>query len=776
MSWDDLSMREKAAMMRVAVKNKIFDIDNIKKQYNSYAEGGNYTVGNLVETIQDPQATLIYNNGVVLPEITVTPNGNYINNSYDNIRLHLKSNRGKINRFDNGGSGVQKKTNRRINNQVLRPSVQDTSFTLPSYTFDMTKPFYEQIPYNPQFLPYEYNKPIQRGDFKEVQFSNLLGGLHRVLKEQQKQQLESLSKLSRQEVKTLQKQLLDEGYYRENIEQFNKTEVEDLQKKLVKKGYLPSNREIDGIVGKKTIKAYEQYLQDTQVDGIVGNKTRQAYKKSLSLEDNQSKDPGIEKQDGCAEWLTKKFDTAVGGSKQSGVILNAWQMPKSIENAGGQMLLNLYDNPEFAEVKNINDLRKVSEKALAENKGKFDFSQLEVGDVVGVYIRGSSSIGKALREGTTYNSHVGIVVDYAEDGSPIVEHKMPDGVRRQNIKELQNKITVVARPKINQANVPTLKFTPKESQYEVDNEKINFSDNMRQYMNSIAGAKDIMQKLFPKADVEEAEKIAIAVQKRETNYMNYSQGFYDSYVRPALKDAARTAMGLDDYTKSSQLAKIKLSSFSPREQKILGLSSLEDLNDPQKAGVAAMYLMCKNYDYMQRLSEKNKDLGMTKQDIIDAVILSYNQGMGKLRSIGFDKYNNKDSSLENLRDLSTAVDIIPDISSSDYRHFAKIGEWAGKVGEYLYYSGEAQKKNSYIYHAKKNFNDYIKRKDGKKDYKYSDVSEENEKKSSKRREGKHNKMYDYTQEDWFNYLIGDPVSKTAKETWDGLVGLLDDIF
>lgn len=31
MSWDDLSMREKAAMMRVAVKNKIFDIDNIKK-------------------------------------------------------------------------------------------------------------------------------------------------------------------------------------------------------------------------------------------------------------------------------------------------------------------------------------------------------------------------------------------------------------------------------------------------------------------------------------------------------------------------------------------------------------------------------------------------------------------------------------------------------------------------------------------------------------------------------------------------------------------------
>lgn len=40
MSWDDLSMREKAAMMRVAVKNKIFDIGQIKEQYNKFSEGG----------------------------------------------------------------------------------------------------------------------------------------------------------------------------------------------------------------------------------------------------------------------------------------------------------------------------------------------------------------------------------------------------------------------------------------------------------------------------------------------------------------------------------------------------------------------------------------------------------------------------------------------------------------------------------------------------------------------------------------------------------------
>lgn len=66
-------------------------------------EDPNYTLFGLNDGGQDPQATLIYNDGVVLPEITVTPNSKYINNSYDNIRLHLKSNGGKINRFDGGG-------------------------------------------------------------------------------------------------------------------------------------------------------------------------------------------------------------------------------------------------------------------------------------------------------------------------------------------------------------------------------------------------------------------------------------------------------------------------------------------------------------------------------------------------------------------------------------------------------------------------------------------------------------------------------------------------
>lgn len=52
-------------------------------------EDPNYTLFGLNDNEQDPQAVLTYKNGIVIPEITVTPEKNYINNSYDNIRLIL---------------------------------------------------------------------------------------------------------------------------------------------------------------------------------------------------------------------------------------------------------------------------------------------------------------------------------------------------------------------------------------------------------------------------------------------------------------------------------------------------------------------------------------------------------------------------------------------------------------------------------------------------------------------------------------------------------------
>lgn len=67
-------------------------------------ENPNYTMFGLTDGDQDPQAILTYKGGVVLPEVTVTPKGNYFYNPYDNIRLHIKSEKSPtVNLFWNGG-------------------------------------------------------------------------------------------------------------------------------------------------------------------------------------------------------------------------------------------------------------------------------------------------------------------------------------------------------------------------------------------------------------------------------------------------------------------------------------------------------------------------------------------------------------------------------------------------------------------------------------------------------------------------------------------------
>ena len=52
--WKDLSMREKAALINIGVKNGLYDLEDIKNSYNKYAEGGPinpYSAGSLVNTI-----------------------------------------------------------------------------------------------------------------------------------------------------------------------------------------------------------------------------------------------------------------------------------------------------------------------------------------------------------------------------------------------------------------------------------------------------------------------------------------------------------------------------------------------------------------------------------------------------------------------------------------------------------------------------------------------------------------------------------------------------
>ena len=40
MSWDDLSMAEKAEVMKIAVDGGVYDLNAIRNGYNEYAKGG----------------------------------------------------------------------------------------------------------------------------------------------------------------------------------------------------------------------------------------------------------------------------------------------------------------------------------------------------------------------------------------------------------------------------------------------------------------------------------------------------------------------------------------------------------------------------------------------------------------------------------------------------------------------------------------------------------------------------------------------------------------
>lgn len=76
----------------------------------------NYSLFGLNDNKQDPQAVLTYNNSVVLPEITVSPAGNYVHNPYDNINIYAYG--GKKNRNANTLLGTKRMV-LPANNKVL---------------------------------------------------------------------------------------------------------------------------------------------------------------------------------------------------------------------------------------------------------------------------------------------------------------------------------------------------------------------------------------------------------------------------------------------------------------------------------------------------------------------------------------------------------------------------------------------------------------------------------------------------------------------------------
>ena len=522
---------------------------------------------------------------------------------------------------------------------------------------------------------------------------------------------------TRDDIMARQRELADAGMYSSQLNNLSREEVKQIQQKLVSRGLLSnekrsdgSYKEVDGIVGDKTRAAWNKY----NIDGIWGARSDQAENSFANVNRNMAPTrwadfysaKGI---DGCAKWVTRKFESVLGNvSKQNGVIGSAWQMPKNIVNAGGEMLFNLYDSPEFRSgVKDEGDLKAKTKKALSD--ANLDLMQLQPGDVVGIFYPASHSYSEAINNGTTYNTHVAIVTGYDDDGMPIVEHNMGGNNKKDRADKLQYgaKITVAARPK-QAESVKEYPFKSGSSEYYVDKfGEGSQPDNLRAYMDSMAGAAPVIGQIYNNADMDAVQRIATAVLKRETGYMQRleSQRTGLGAAKEAGEKVMRAMQGKTPETKSSDIAKFKLNTLTADERNFLGIHSKDDLENPEKAGLAAELVLAKNYDYFVRYAKQNPDFGITQQDIEDLTALSYNQGMSKL-------YNITKSKLEALRRNAESDEILYDMDATDLGKLAKAIPITEPVAKILYDIGIGTRSTSYMNSVRKAIQDEIKRRSG----------------------------------------------------------------
>lgn len=605
-------------------------------------EDPNYTMFGMADGGQDPQAVMVHNNSIVLPELTITPNGNYIHNSYDNLNIYKKG--GYLTRkFDDGG------------------------FTSSNNTVDIIQPWQNTVLENGQFIKeYNYTLPdiivTGKNPFKELPIQDI-GDNEYINSNYEKDLINTLKNEPKEDIKKLQTSLADNGYYDINPDNYSIEEIKRIQKKIGAK--------VDGIFGKESKEKWRKY----NIDGIAGNKTIDALKRSYNT-GNWDDDVSTLDTEWCAEWVHKKVDNATNNGNY-GVYGDAWKMHKNIENRGGTILYNIYDGDDFKEVQNVKDLKNKTSEAIKDNP--FDIKQLKVGDIIGIYMPSSNMHEEAMKEGSTYNTHVGVVTGFNNKGIPIIEHN----IHRVHHKDPANKLTgslvgdpkiaVVTRPNYRDKKVPFY-IQSAESQY-TDN---NDSPLFREFANSVAGTKSLVNKIFPDVDTDIAEQITLAVQGRETGFMKNRQSdltglskakadignFYRDYIKRK-----------DDNLKSSNLAKMKVSSLTKEEQHMLGIKSAEDLENPSIAGPAAMYLISKNYNYFKQLQKTYPNLNITDDDIVYLTELSYNQGMHILKSIGFNENGAAPEELKAIREMAKEDAKIKDITATNYRHLGLIGEW-----------------------------------------------------------------------------------------------------
>lgn len=453
--------------------------------------------------------------------------------------------------------------------------------------------------------------------------------------------INDIIKNTQEETKSKESEEVINKFYNK-FDKANSSEVTRIQKDLLSKGYDLGKYGADGKFGNMTKFAY-----DKENSKLNTNTVNSLPSKIL---DN------ISKQSKNSEYTNKECATFVSDVYNYNVLGNAWEMKDNIEKNLGTIKYNIYDDKRFANVKNADELKKLTKEIKKDNKASADM--FKVGDVVGIYWDGSSYHETARKDGKggTKNTHVGFVSSI-KDGIPIITHNIHGKLYHSKY----NTLTVgwVGAPKT------------QNIEYANSSKETNPEALIKHYSNQLV--KDSKLSINPK----QVEDDVYGILKVETGLGKSIPSSSDIQKSKIVKSLLNK--NSSDESISQGIGKMKIGSFTKQEQDALKLDN-ETINDPQTSIKAATYLYLKNFKLFNEYATKNPHLKITKDDIRTMTILSYNQGTNRLLNLGYNNKNkNFKEELESLRTLATDKKI-SDVSSTKFQYLPSgLSEMAYKM-------------------------------------------------------------------------------------------------
>jgi peptidoglycan hydrolase-like protein with peptidoglycan-binding domain len=311
--------------------------------------------------------------------------------------------------------------------------------------------------------------------------------------------VENLESISKEDTKKIQQFLVDNEYLASSKEDINnfksKDQIINLQKKLKSSGYdlgtYGANKDgIDGVMGSKTLKAFQDFNKNKEIDGVAGPKTQEAFRKykedffkesdntvsslnipeikgdsdipkiqtslkesgylnnrkedfNFNVEDNitiKKLDPAfrITKDENCTSEQCTYFvgqeiqkKVSVKGREEIGAYGDAWTIIDNMKAAGNTEVFNVFPKNKAS----VTNPDKFMEKVTKDKLSQLNESDFEDGDVIGLYYGGSPSTKKAYEESNrTFSTHTGIV-KLDSKGNKFIEHNVSGKIFREPIED-----------------------------------------------------------------------------------------------------------------------------------------------------------------------------------------------------------------------------------------------------------------------------------------------------------------------------------------------------